>query len=109
MATSLSPEGVSPLARSNAARWRTHIRRRNRKRSDDAVAAVRSAAAVIRVSATSSSFDNPSVGNDCGIASFIPALRPSLRVYFPDRPIICVAQKWVSGIRDGHHVLEHLQ
>jgi len=59
MATSLFPEGVSPLARSNAARWRTHIRRRSRKRSDGAVAAVRSAAAVFRVLATSSSFDDP--------------------------------------------------
>jgi hypothetical protein len=59
MATSLFPEGVSPLAPSNAAQWQTHIRRRNRKRSDGSVAVVRSAAAVIRVLATSSSFDNP--------------------------------------------------
>jgi hypothetical protein len=61
MATPFFPEMVSPLARSNAAQWRTHIRRRNRKRSDGAVAAVRSVAAAIRVLATWSSFDNSSV------------------------------------------------
>jgi hypothetical protein len=48
---------MSPLARSNAAQWRTHIRRRNRKRSDGAAAAVRSVAAALRVLATWSSFD----------------------------------------------------
>jgi hypothetical protein len=36
------------MARPNAAQWRTHIRRRNRKRSDDAVAIVRSDVAAIR-------------------------------------------------------------
>jgi hypothetical protein len=41
METPFFPEMVSPLARSNAAQWRTHIRRRNRKRSDGAVATVR--------------------------------------------------------------------
>jgi hypothetical protein len=62
MATPFFSEMVSPLARSNAAQWRTHIRRRNRKRSDGAVAAaVRSVAAAIRVLATWSSFDIPSV------------------------------------------------
>jgi len=50
---------VSLLARSNAAQWRTHIRRRNRKRSDGAVAVVRSVAVAIRALATWSSFDNP--------------------------------------------------
>jgi hypothetical protein len=34
-------------ARSNAAPWETHIRRRNRKRSDDAVAVLRSLAAAM--------------------------------------------------------------
>jgi len=47
MATSFFPEGLSPLTRSNAAQRGTHIRRRNRKRSDGAVAVVRPAAAVI--------------------------------------------------------------
>jgi len=59
MAASFFPEMASPLARSNAAQWRTHIRRRNRKRSDGAFAVVRSVAAAIRVVATWSSFDNP--------------------------------------------------
>jgi hypothetical protein len=59
MATLFFPEGLSTLARSNAAQWGTHIRRRNRKRSDSAAAVVRSVAAVIRVLATWSSFDNP--------------------------------------------------
>jgi hypothetical protein len=40
------------LARSNAAHWGTHIRRRNRKRSDDAVAVPRSFVAAIRALAT---------------------------------------------------------
>jgi hypothetical protein len=61
MATPFFPEMVSPLARSNAAQWGTHIRRRNRKCSDGAVAVVRSVAAAIRVLATWSSFDSPSV------------------------------------------------
>jgi hypothetical protein len=55
------PEMVSPLARSNAAQWGTHIRRLDRKRSDDAVAVVRSVAAAIRLLAARSSFDGPSV------------------------------------------------
>jgi hypothetical protein len=59
MARSFFPEEKSSLARPNAAHSRTHIRRRNRKCSDGAVAVVRSAAAVIRVLVTSSSFDNP--------------------------------------------------
>jgi hypothetical protein len=52
MATSFFLEGLSPLTRSNAAQSGTHIRRRNRKRSDGAVAVVRLAAAVIRVLGT---------------------------------------------------------
>ena len=36
------------MARPNAAQWRTHIRRRNRKRFDGAIAIVRSGAAAIR-------------------------------------------------------------
>jgi hypothetical protein len=56
--------------RSSAARWETHIRRRNRKRSDGAVAFVPSVAAAVRVLATSSSFN--SVGTDCNLAGFIP-------------------------------------
>ena len=40
---------VSALARSNAVQWGTHIRRCNRKRSDGAVAIVRSDAADSRV------------------------------------------------------------
>jgi hypothetical protein len=43
------------LARSNAAQWGTHIRRRNRKCSDAAVAVVRSVAAAIGALATQSS------------------------------------------------------
>jgi hypothetical protein len=49
MATPFFPEMVSPLARSNAAQWGTHIRRLDRKRSDGAVAVVRSVAAAIRL------------------------------------------------------------
>jgi hypothetical protein len=48
MATSFLPEMATPLPRSNAAQWRTHIRRRNRKRFDGAIAIVRSGAAAIR-------------------------------------------------------------
>jgi hypothetical protein len=58
MAASFFPEMASPLARSNAAQWRTHNCRRNRKRSDGAFAVVRSVAAAIRVVATWSSFEN---------------------------------------------------
>jgi hypothetical protein len=76
MATPFFPEMVSPVARPNAAQWRTHIRRRNRKRSDGAVAVVRSVAAAIRVLATLSLFDNPFRASDCGLARFIPALWP---------------------------------
>ena len=76
---------VSPLARSNAGQWRTHIPRRNRKRSDGAFRVVRYVPAAIRVLATWSSFDNPSVGSDCGLARFIPALWPSLRQLRKDR------------------------
>jgi hypothetical protein len=47
------------LARSNAAQWGTHIRRRNRKCSDALVAVVRSVAAAIRVLTSWPSFDNP--------------------------------------------------
>jgi hypothetical protein len=61
MATPFFPEMVSPLARSDAALWGTHIRRRNRKRSDGAVAVVRSVAAAMRLLATRSSFDSLSV------------------------------------------------
>jgi hypothetical protein len=62
MATPFFPEMVSPLARSDAALWGTHIRRRNRKRSDGAVAIVRSVAAAMRLLlATRSSFDSLSV------------------------------------------------
>jgi len=70
MATPFFPEMVSPLERSDAAQWGTHIRRRNRKRSDGAVAVVRSVAASIRVLATWSSFD--SLRRDCSPAGFIP-------------------------------------
>jgi len=59
MATLFFPEIVSPPPRSNAAQWRTHIRRRNHKRSAGAVAVARSVAATIRVLATWSSFDKP--------------------------------------------------
>jgi hypothetical protein len=51
MATLSFAEMVSPLGQPNAAQWRTHIRRRNRKRSG-AVAVVRSVAAAIRVLTT---------------------------------------------------------
>jgi hypothetical protein len=61
MATSFFPEMVSPLTRSDAALWGTHIRRRNRKRSDGAVAVVRSVAAAMRLLAARSSFDSLSV------------------------------------------------
>jgi len=61
MATPFFPEMVSPLARSNAAQWGTHIRRRHRKRSDGAVAVVRSVAAAMRLLETRSSFDSLSV------------------------------------------------
>jgi hypothetical protein len=61
MATPFFPEMVSPLARSDAALWGTHIRRRNRKRSDGAVAVVRSVAAAMRLLAARSSFDSLSV------------------------------------------------
>ena len=44
----LSPEMATPLLEPNAAQRGTHIRRRNRKRSDDAVAIVRSDVAAIR-------------------------------------------------------------
>jgi hypothetical protein len=81
MATPFFREIVSPLARSNAAQLRTHIRRRNRKRFDGSVAAVRSVAAAIRVLATWSSFDNPFRACDCGLARFIPALWRA--VYLP--------------------------
>jgi hypothetical protein len=77
MATPFFPQVVSPLARSNAAQRGTHIRPRNRKRSDGAVAVVRSVAAAIRVLATWSSFDNPFRCSDCGLASLIPAFGPS--------------------------------
>jgi hypothetical protein len=89
---------VSPLVRSNAAQWRTHIRRRNRRRSDGAVAAVRSAAAALRVLATWSSFDNPFRACDCSLARFIP---------FPLARSLCW-KNWDSGICDSHHVLEPL-
>jgi hypothetical protein len=72
MTTSLFPETVLPLARSNGAQWGAHIRRRNCKRSDGAVAVVRFVAAAIRVLATWSSFDNPFRGSDRGLANFIP-------------------------------------
>jgi hypothetical protein len=48
----ITPTVLERLARSNAAHWGTHIRRRNRKRSDDAVAVLRSFAAAIRALAT---------------------------------------------------------
>jgi hypothetical protein len=52
MATTFLPEMAAPLQRSNAAQRGTHIRRRNRKRSDGAVAIVRSDAAAIRALGT---------------------------------------------------------
>jgi len=48
----ITPAVLERLARSNAAHWGTHIRRRNRKRSDDAVAVLRSFAAAICALAT---------------------------------------------------------
>jgi hypothetical protein len=106
MATPFFPKMVSPLAQSNAAQLRTHIRRRNRKRSDGAVAAVRSVAAAIRVLATWSSFDNPFRASDCGLARFIPALWPSAFT-FPLTRSLCWPN-WDSVICDSHHVLEPL-
>jgi hypothetical protein len=46
------PAVLERVARSNAAHWGTHIRRRNRKRSDDAVAVLPSLAAALRALAT---------------------------------------------------------
>ena len=43
----VTPAVLERLARSNAAQWGTHIRHRNRKHSDDAVAVLRSFAAAI--------------------------------------------------------------
>src|SRR6516165_11955614 len=106
MAASFFPEIVSPLARSNAARWRTHIRRRNRKRSDGAFAVVRSVAAPIRVVATWSSFDNPFHWQCLRSSHFIPALWLA-RVYLPIRHSLC-CPNWDKDIRDSHHVLERL-
>jgi len=48
MATRFLPEMARPVPRSNAAQRGTHIRRRDRRRSDGAVAIVRSDAAAIR-------------------------------------------------------------
>ena len=48
----ITPAVLERLARSNAARWGTHIRRRNRKRSDGALAVLRSFAAAIRALGT---------------------------------------------------------
>jgi hypothetical protein len=106
MATPFFPEMVSPLAQSNAVQLRTHIPRRNRKRSDGAVAAVRSVAAAIRVLANWSSFDNPFRASDCGLARFIPALWPCAFT-FPLTRSLCWPN-WDSGICDSHHVLEPL-
>jgi len=61
MVTPFFPEMMSPLARSNAAQWGTHIRRLDRKRSDGAVSVVRSVAAAMRLLAARSSFDSLSV------------------------------------------------
>jgi hypothetical protein len=44
MATTFLLETATPLARSNAVQWGTHIRRRNRTHSDSVVAVVRSVA-----------------------------------------------------------------
>ena len=52
MATTFLLEMATPLPRSNAVQRGTHIGRRNRKRSDGAVAIVRSVAAAIRVLTT---------------------------------------------------------
>jgi hypothetical protein len=51
----VTPAVLERLARSNAAQWGTHNRRRNRKHSDDAVAVLRSFAA-IRALATQSCY-----------------------------------------------------
>jgi hypothetical protein len=59
MATPFFPEMVSPLARSDAAQWGTHIRRRNRKRSDARLRLF--VAAAMRLLAARSSFDSLSV------------------------------------------------
>ena len=59
------------LAQSNAAQWGTHIRRRNRKRSDGAVAVLRSVATALCALVTWPSFN--SLRKDCGLAGFIPA------------------------------------
>jgi len=59
MATLPFAEMVSPLGQPNAAQWRTHIRRRNRKRFDGVDAVVRSVAASIRVLVSRPLFDNP--------------------------------------------------
>jgi hypothetical protein len=52
----VTPAVLERLARSNAAQWGTHNRRRNRKHSDDAVAVLRSFAAAIRALATQSCY-----------------------------------------------------
>jgi len=104
MATSFFPEGLSPLTRYNAAQRGTHIRRRNRKRSDGAVAVVRPAAAVIRVLATSSSFDNP-FGSDCALAGLFRVMALASRLPSQSHNLYC--PNWDSGIRDSHHALEH--
>jgi hypothetical protein len=52
MATTFLPEMATPLPQSNGAQRVTHIRGRNRKRSDGAVAIVRSDAAAIRALGT---------------------------------------------------------
>jgi len=52
MATSFLPEMATPLPEPNAAQRGTHIRRRNRKRFDGAVAIVRSDAAAVRALVT---------------------------------------------------------
>ena len=48
----VTPTVLERLARSNAAQWGTHIRRRNRKCSGDAVAPLCLLAAAIRALAT---------------------------------------------------------
>jgi len=52
MATTFLLEMATPLPRSNAVQRGTHIGRRNRKRSDGAVAIVRSGEAAIRALGT---------------------------------------------------------
>ena len=52
MAITFLPEMATLLPRPNAVQWGTHIRGRGRKRSDGAVAIVRSDAAAIRVLGT---------------------------------------------------------